>query len=97
MIPNAGFFGLAIAIVTGPGAGHIGRTASQALAIAERLCVVPNDATFVGWEINPRDREWAVTGRYYPKLPPSEMSVIDVHVYVPLEGPPPNRCSGVSN
>jgi hypothetical protein len=81
-------------------------TASDALALAEKLCTIPKDADFVGWSVissnghsNQRDSKgdyWLVTGQYNPVLPPGMLSIIMMHLFVPKDGRPPRPCDRVS-
>jgi hypothetical protein len=84
------------------------RSEAEAIVIAKRVCGKnPLDYDEAGWRaqyragnsefFSSRSRGWDVVGRFYPKrLPPGETSIVDAHVFVPMNGSSP-ACTQVSN
>jgi hypothetical protein len=84
-------------------------TADQALALGEELCapLVSKAVTSVHWIVYPANAGsnkrvengayWLVDGQYYPQTPPGIFSVIDMVIFVPKSGMPPEPCSAISN
>ncbi|HEY7976888.1 MAG TPA: hypothetical protein VID67_01745 [Rhizomicrobium sp.] len=83
-------------------------TASDAITVAKRLCAknIPADSE-VRWQawysagqskfMPLYSNGWNVDGQYDPKhLPPGVLSVIDISVFIPKNGPP-SECTELSN